>query len=84
MGHLIKIAWTLNQLYAIENEIFPVFGLQGPPLLTGININYSLVWISDHMPSKVWDEITYPLSIPKPEELHRWGLRMDEYFHLTL
>ena len=31
---------------------------QGPPLLTWINFNPSR--ISDHMPSKVWDEITYP------------------------
>ena len=33
-------------------------------------------WISNHMPCKVWDEITYP--IPKLQRLHRWSLGMDK------
>ena len=30
-----------------------------PLLLTWINFNPSMVWISDYMPRKVWDEIAY-------------------------
>ena len=37
-----------------------------------------LTWISNHMPSKVWDEITYPF----PN--FSWSLEMEKYFHPTL
>ena len=35
-----------------------------------------LAWISNHMPSEVWDEITYP--IPKLQRCNRWSLGMDK------
>ena len=35
-------------------------------------------WISNHIPSKVWDEITYPFLN------FRWSLGMDKWFHTTL
>ena len=41
------------------------------------------VWISNHTPSKVWDEITYPL--PNFNScLHCWSLRMNNKFHPTI
>ena len=39
-----------------------------------------LAWISNYMPSKVWDEIT---SIPKLQRCNRWSLGMDKHFHAT-
>ena len=33
-------------------------------------------WISNHMPSKVWDEIFY--AFPNFNGLHRWSLEMDK------
>ena len=35
-----------------------------------------LAWISNHMPSKVWDEITYPF--PKLQRCNRWSFGMDK------
>ena len=32
----------------------------GPPLLTWINFNLSIDWISNHVPDKVLDDISYP------------------------
>ena len=39
-------------------------------------------WISNHMSSEVWDEITYPF--PKLQRCNRWNLGMAKYFHPTL
>ena len=33
-------------------------------------------WSSNHMPSEVWDEITYP--DPLLQRPHRWGMRRDK------
>ena len=37
-------------------------------------------WISNHMPSKMWDAIT----IPKLQQCNRWSLRMDKWLHPEL
>ena len=47
---------------------------QGPLLLTCTS---TPTWISNHMPSKMWDEITYPFP-------NFWSLGMDKQFHPTL
>ena len=44
-----------------------------PLLLSWFNIP---AWISNHIPTKIWDEITYP--IPNFNGLHRWSLGIDK------
>ena len=39
-------------------------------------------WICNHMPSRVWDLITYPFD--NVNGLHSWSLGMDKIFHSTL
>ena len=39
-------------------------------------------WKSNHMPSKVWDEITYPF--PNIKGCNHWSLGMDKLFHRTI
>ena len=49
-------------------------------VLSAIHIKHGLTlipaWISNHMPCKVWDEITYP--ILNFQQLHCWSLGMDK------
>ena len=40
------------------------------------------VWINNHIPSKMWDEISYPF--PKFQWLHHQNLGMDKKFHPIL
>ena len=51
----------------------------GSLLLTWLTL--ITAWISNHLPSKVWDEITYPFS--NFQWLHHWSLDMDKQFHPT-
>ena len=46
-----------SNLMVIGNKHLGPSIVQGPLLLTWINLN---PWISNHVPNKVWDEITYP------------------------
>ena len=39
-------------------------------------------WISNHIPSNVWDEINHPC-IPKFQRCNRIRLGMEKWFHLT-
>ena len=56
---------------------------QWPLSLKWFNFNLSI--INNHMPNKVWDEITYPIQNfnGKLYRLHRWSLGMDRQFHPT-
>ena len=49
---------------------------QGPPLLTWMNFT-NIAWIHNHMPSKVWDEVTYLFTYATTEVLEY------KYFHPT-
>ena len=40
-----------------------------------------LARISNHMPSKMWEEITYPIPT---STVHHWSLLLYKYFHRTL
>ena len=72
--------WNFNQyakLFIKENPS----GILGPLSLTWINCNPSID-ISNHMPSKLWDEITYPS--PNSNGGNRWSLGTDKLLHPTL
>ena len=48
-------------------------------------LTFILIWMSNYMPSEVWDEITYPFPnfnfTVEVLELHRWSFGMDKLFH---
>ena len=52
----------------------------GPPLLSWFN--FIPEWISNYIHYKVWGW-NYS-SIPQPQRLYHWSLRMDKWFHPTL
>ena len=43
------------------------------------SFNLIPAWMSNHMSSRVWDEISEPLP-----NFHRWSLEMDKLFHIEL
>ena len=54
-------------------DIFGLFYKHGLTLI--------FAWIGNYMPSKVWDEITYPF--PNYTAANRWSFGMDKKLHLT-
>ena len=50
--------------------------LQGPVYWHGLTSIPA--WMNNHMPCKMWDEITYPFP-----NFNHWSLGMDKYFHPT-
>ena len=41
-------------------------------------------WVSNHMPNKVWDEISYPFPNFRVQGLHCWSLGIDITSHNLL
>ena len=58
--HTRRVVWVERSLADIRVPFY-IHGLTLIP-----------AWISNPMPSKVWDEISYPF--PKLQRLHRWSL----------
>ena len=88
------VAWTKNaacvllQIYSCvfymtcftTSHIFPHKNYRGPVYIHGLTL--ILAWISNHLPSKVWDEITYPIPNFNGYTVEVW--EWDMLFHPTL
>ena len=59
---LKKISWTLKQFSFPPRGPFYWHGLTLVPAWISTWLTLVPAWISNHMPNKVWNEITYPFS----------------------
>ena len=53
-------------------EIMTFWQIPGTPF-SQHGLTFMPAWIGNHMPGKVWDEITYPFP-----NCNRWNLEMDK------
>ena len=71
-SHEDRLPNQLIQITRIEQTL-TIWIQSGPFCWHGLTLIPA--WISNHMPSKVWVEITYP--VPKLQRCNHWSLRMD-------
>ena len=67
--HLQTLRWPTSEHFYRRHNTNQLYWLPGPLLQTWLNLGTSMV--SNDMPSKVWDEITFQL-------FSLWGLGMDK------
>ena len=80
---IIPTLVTLNHWNSpINCMLMPLLGHLGPLLLTWIN--FIPAWISYHLPSKVWDEITYAYSNFNGCTIEVWEWISNFFPHLKI
>ena len=85
LGKYIKIIWWTVNSFDMQIHVQNAFHCRWYVLIISYLGPFYLheltlipAWISIHMPSEVWDELTYPF--PKFQRLNRWSQGMESNY----